>query len=568
MQPDDSQRALLSRREFLQGAAMTAAVTTATAVGGKIPAPASAAEPTHDRLIQAVNIPDAQAVSKPPLAYIALTRMGFGPRPGDVSAFEALGATDEERLFAYIEQQLDPASLDDSEVESRLAASNVTTLDKSLPELWADHIKANPPWEIRTMPMRETERAAFVRAMYSKRQLVEVLADFWHNHFNVKGWEYMIAPVFVHYDRDVIRANLLGNFRDMLEAVAKSPAMLYYLDNESNTRSGPNENFARELFEIHALGAEHYLGVMDQFDVPQDGEGWPVGYVDEDVYEATRCLTGWTVNDDTGAFEYVDDNHDRFQKWVLGQRLKADQAPQKDGEDVLDLVAFHPGTARHVCRKLCIRFISDRPPESIVESATAVFRAQKDAPDQLKQVVRHILRSTEFQRIWGEKIKRPFEAIVSALRATNADWTIRYGDNDSNSFIWQYGNIGQPLYNWPAPDGYPDTAVAWQSTTSLILRWRMINWLVNRRDDDDNYYIDILSQTPSQVRSATYLTNFWCFRIFGYAIGGSTRTRLSQFMAQDSPLDEDLPLESSDQVFGRLRTLIALILQTPEFNLR
>jgi uncharacterized protein (DUF1800 family) len=221
------------------------------------------------------------------------------------------------------------------------------------------------------------------------------------------------------------------------------------------------------VFELHTLGAENYLGVKRQSDVPVDPEGRPVGYVDDDVYEATRCFTGWTVaNNDsgpggnTGLFLYRDDWHDRFQKTVLGRFIPADQSAMKDGRDVLDALAEHPGTARHVCRKLCRRLISDDPPEGLVQSAADLFLAQKEAADQLKQVVRHILRSTAFRSTWGEKIKRPFEAIVSALRATNADFTIRLDDSDSNSFLWLYSNIGQDLFSWESPDGYPDVKEA------------------------------------------------------------------------------------------------------------
>ena len=138
----------------------------------------------------------------------------------------------------------------------------------------------------------------------SRRQLAEVLADFWHNHFNVYGPDSWAAPVWSHWDRVVIRGNALGNFRTMLGQVAEHPAMLYYLDNYTNTSAGPNENWARELFELNTLGAENYLGVKRQADVPVDGAGAPTGYVDDDVFEATRCFTGWTFDFDTGLFDF------------------------------------------------------------------------------------------------------------------------------------------------------------------------------------------------------------------------------------------------------------------------
>jgi uncharacterized protein (DUF1800 family) len=337
--------------------------------------------------------------------------MAFGPKPGDLSDFNSLGSNSKDRLYAYIDQQLDPAAIDDSACDARLAEAGFTTLEKSRVELWSDHIvNYGGDYYYRTQPMREVDRAAFVRAIYSRRQLVEVLADFWHDHFNVYGWEYPIYAMFAYYDRAVIRANLLGNFRTMLGKVAKSTTMLYYLDNYTNTRAGPNENWAREVFELHALGAENYLGVRRQSEVPTDEKGRPVGYVDDDVYEATRCFTGWTVaNSDsspgghTGLFLFRDDWHDRFQKTVLGAFIPADQETTKDGDDVLDVLASHPGTGRHICRKLCRRLIADNPPESVVQSAAALFSEKSEAPDQLAQVVRHILRSTEFRMTWGQK---------------------------------------------------------------------------------------------------------------------------------------------------------------------
>jgi len=316
----------------------------------------------------------------PPLSQVALNRLAFGPRPGDAAAFEALGGSDTQRLQAYVDQQLNPALIDDSACEARLAAQGFTTLAKSLAQLWADHVVNNESdWNYRMLPLTETIRATFIRAVYSQRQLVEVLADFWHNHFNVYGWHYYVGPVFVHYDRDVIRAHMLGNFRQMLEAAAKSTAMLFYLDQFISQAGGFNENYARELLELHTLGAENYLGVRDPFGVPTDPDGRPVGYVDNDVYEAARALTGWRVDysswepgvGESGTFLYYQPWHDRANKFFLRQYLPADQPEMQDGYDVLDALAAHPGTARFIARKLCRRLLRDDPPQALVEAAAA-----------------------------------------------------------------------------------------------------------------------------------------------------------------------------------------------------
>lgn len=501
----------------------------------------------------------------PPIEVIALNRMAFGPRPGDSEAFRALGATPQTQLQTYVEQQLAPETIDDSDFEARLAAAGLTTLDKSLEQLWTDHMLNDEDWQDHIRPLVETVYATFLRVVYSRRQLVETLADFWHNHFNVYGWHYDISPVFVQYDRDVIRAHLLGNFRELLEAVATSPAMLYYLDNFINSRAGPNENYARELFELHTLSAENYLGVGRQHDVPGYDEGAPIGYVDDDVYEATRAFTGWRVNDNdwqegvenTGTFLYYDQWHDRFQKTVLARFLPADQEPMKDGRDVLDALAAHPGTGRFIARKLCRRFIGDHPPEDLINEAGAVFTAHVDAPDQLARVMRTILLSEAFRTTWGEKVKRPFEVIASALRGTAAEFTF------SDEFYWIYRQTGQELFSWPAPDGYPDLKEDWSTTVSMMQRWRFVGYMF--QDWVEDITVDVVSQTPPDLRTANALCDFWIDRLLGRAMNAQDRTEIVEFMAQGRNPEFALP---RDQIDERLPSMVQLILMSPDWQYR
>jgi uncharacterized protein (DUF1800 family) len=192
--------------------------------------------------------------------------------------------------------------------------------------------------------------------------------------------------------------------------------MLFYLDNYVNQAGGPNENFARELLELHTLGSEHYFGTQDPGTVPRLPDGTAIGYVERDVKEVARCLTGWRLDDgsgdagtrNTGAFLYYPAWHDQETKTVLGRSLAANQPDMRDGTDVLDFLASHPSTAQHVCRKLCQRLIGDDPSASIVESSAQVFLAARTASDQLRQVVRQIVRSSEFADSFGQKLKRPF----------------------------------------------------------------------------------------------------------------------------------------------------------------
>jgi len=501
----------------------------------------------------------------PSLAVVALNRLGFGPRVGDLEAFTAGGATDAGRLEAWLDAQLSPQSIEDTELEAKIAAAGFTTLEKSADELWADHILAEPEHKERVRPLDETARAAFLRAIYSRRQLLEVLTDFWHNHFNVYAWDYYTAPVWVAYDRDVIRGNAMGNFRKMLGEVAASWPMLYYLDNYLSSRAGPNENYARELFELHAMGAENYLGVVPQDEVARDAEDRPVGYVDGDVYEATRCFTGWTFDYDNGVFTHRDDWHDRFQKRVLAHSLAPDQPPLRDGQDVLDLLADHPGTARFISRKLCRRLIGDDPPESVVESAAAVFFAHRDATDQLKRVVETIVLSQEFSETWGEKVKRPFELVVSAMRAVDADLSFALDDKRTDSFLWLFERTGHLPFAWRAPDGYSDFKKDWLSTSPLTMSWRLLNWLVDQDHEDGSPVVDVVSETPESVTNPIELADFWIQRILGRSMTPADRQEVIDMMAQGRNPELAVPYRSDESARDRLRTMVALIMLSPDF---
>lgn len=558
--PEDVQPPSLNRRTLLKGAGVAAVAATAHQVA-QVAAQDSSDAPAAMRSRRATGHAPTGLPDLPPLEVIVLNRLAFSARLGDYDAFRALGADDTSRLQAWVDQQLNPQAIDDSDCDARIAAGGFLTLNKTLQQLWADHVVANPNYTIRMLPVTETTQVAFLRAIYSRRQLNEVLADFWHNHFNVYGWDYSIGPVFVHYDRDVIRGNMLGNFRTMLEAVAQSTAMLYYLDNRTNRDDGPNENFARELFELHALGAENYLGVMPQDEVPTDGTGRPIGYVDEDVYEATRCFTGWTVDTgsgsgETGGLWYRNDWHDRFQKWVLGARIESDQGPLQDGRDVLDRLASHPGTGRYIARKLCRRLISDNPPERIVNEAAALFTAQVAAPDQLKQVVRVILLSPEFRATWGEKLKRPFEVLCGALRATDAEFA-------PPPSMWWYNLSGQQLFTWRAPNGFPDFKEDWSSTMPMLQRWRIINQAIEGYDD---IAVNVLAHTPTP-RSANQLADQWISTILGRAMSTEDRQEIVAFMADGRGGDVPLDL-TDDETAERFVRMVGLILLSPDFQWR
>lgn len=551
---------------------------------GRTAAPVVAAgghAPSMSRLSQPTRI----TLPRPSLAIRALGNMSYGARASDIAAFNAIGNNDTSRLTAWVDDQLDWEAIDDGAVESRLASAGYTTLGKSLTQLWTDHVKPDPAWEVRMRPAWEVQRSALVRAVHSKRQLREVVVNFWHDHFNVMATEYAAAPVYVHYHRDVIAKHAFGNFRAMLEAVAQSPAMLYYLDNKSNTRAGPNENFARELMELHTFGTENYLGFVDPFQVPPcpEDRDYPIGYTDIDVYETAAAFTGWTIKDghwefptdDDGTFVYRSSWHDAGPKFPLGMFLNPEQPALKDGRDILDRLASHPRVARHICKKLIRRFFADNPSQQLIDSAAAVFRANWQHPDQIRRTLRHILLSDAAFNNWGQKTRRPFEAIAAALRVGGSDWTLRLDDGKSDEFMWRMGFTGHTPYDWPAPNGYPDVGVAWSGSGSFAMTWKMLNWL-SETADSGTPLLPILAASRSGVAqwTAKNLVEFWCRRLLGYL--PARRQVLIDFMRQNGGANDiiadtdewaknDLKRHYNQQ---RLRSMVSLVLLSPEFLAR
>lgn len=517
----------------------------------------------------------------------AWSRLGYGIFPGARQAFDALGSSDAARHEALVEQQLAWESIDDSAIESQLAASGYTTLDKTLSGLWTDHVLGNPAWEVRMLPAWESQRAWVMRAAFSRRQLRERMTTFWHDHFHVTGSDYDVGPVFVHHSRDVVRAHALGNFRAMLEAVATSTAMLCFLDNRSNTRSGPNENFARELLELHTFGAENYLGFMDPFQVPPCPEdpAYPIGYTDIDVYETAAAFTGWTVRDghwqfpseNDGGFAYRASWHDTGPKLVLGMYLLPEQPAMKDGRDVLDRIASHPRVARFICRKIVRHFAGDNAPADLVASAAELFRAHWQDPDQIRIVLRHVLLSPGVRDGRQGKQRRPAEVIVAALRACGSPFALRPGHARSDDFMWRLGTTGHLPFDWPAPNGYPDDADAWSGANSLAMSWRMLAWMAEASDGEQRL-LPIIEDSRADVPAwtAANLVDYWCMRLLGRAPEPARLQALRAFMGQgaaSSHVIADSNAWSGSDLkahynHDRLRSMVSLLLMSPEFATR
>lgn len=523
----------------------------------------------RERLGRATKMPPAP----PSAAIIALTRAGFGPTGADVAAFGALGATQAERLEAWVDQQLDPASIDDSACDARVAQSNFTALGKTVQQYWQEH-NLHPDWQVVMQPFWETQFLTFLRAIHSRRQLFEKMVGFWHDHFNVYGNDQPFGPMFVELDRDVIRAHALGNFRDLVIGTTRSIAMLFYLDNAYNSNEDVNENFARELLELHTLGSDHYFGSIDPSEVPLDGDGVPAGYTESDVIEAARCLTGWTVDSqwvhwlftETGRFRWEAAWHDDGTKRVVGLDLAAGGGEQ-DGHDLVDWLCRHPATARFVAGKLCRRFVGDSPPQAVIDAAAAAFLDHVDAPDQLARVMRVILLHPSFLQTWGDKVKRPFEIAVSMFRSLGVDlpFTLAENDNLTGWFYWEYYQTGQPLFGWNPPNGYPDDKASWNTSSPRVMCWRLANMILSIWDEaQGDYLFDIVAMTPPGVRSPQALVDHWVSRLLGRPAPAAETQVLVDFLAQEENPNVDLDLSTWEDS-TRLRALVSLVWMSPSF---
>jgi uncharacterized protein (DUF1800 family) len=580
---------------------------------------AAAAAVAHN-LVGEPEIAEAAACHTPPTATpvaVAMGRLANGASPQDTQAFQALGSTPDDRYEAWVAQQLNPAAIPDQECDSRLASTQLkirydavneirplALLNAPNDQLWARASGSmSMDWAERMRPYDEVRVATWIRAVTSRRQLFEVLVDFWHNHFNVRATsDAVIAATWPVYDR-IIRANALGNFRTFTEQVGKSVAMMYYLDNVSNRAGGGeggNENYARELFELHTLGSDNYLKFYDnrgQIETASvNGEVYPVGYIDDDVYEAARCFTGWTIANgrdgrpNNGAFLYRGDWHDTAPKTVLAPRpmpglapapnIPARQRDLKDGEDVYDLVCFHPGTARHLCTKLARRLIADNPPQTVVDAAVEVWLANRGAPDQLLKVVRAILLAPECRATFGEKIRRPLDAIWAYMRATNAqlpsDELAPEGDARRGGYWSSLFNLadqtGHRLFGWDTPTGHPDTISYWANTNGMLTRWN--SYYSITQSWAGNVQIDIIGQTP-MTASCAAIVDHWAARLCPFPLADNVRSSLIFFLANGG--DQSQPPQPSrrapdwgdaEGVRDRVRAMVQLLAMSPDFLLR
>lgn len=535
-----------------------------------------------------------------PTILHVLNRTGYGPKPGDIERVRKMG------LAAYIEQQLHPEQIADPAVDAVLAT--MPTLTMSTAELAEkyyrplDQLKKNdqakqakaavkdakaaddkmmmedakeklPPGaqavrQEAAAVLQNLMQARVIRAVDSEKQLNEVLVDFWFNHFNVYAQKGAVNEYLNEYERDAIRPYVLGNFRDMLGAVAHSPAMLFYLDNfqsadpkmgertlndqlaqvqqrlnnprarltpqqreqamnrieqiKKNAPKGLNENYARELMELHTLGVD-------------------AGYTQKDVQEVARVFTGWTIDQPRGggSFIFRPAMHDPGPKTVLGQSIPGHEGidGMREGERVLDILAMHPATAKHLAYQLAQRFVSDAPPQTLVDRVAQVYLSTKG---DLRQTTRAILTSPEFFSVesYRAKVKTPLDFAISAARVTGARI------NNAAPIVQALrSTLGMPLYGCQPPTGYKTTADAWVNTGALLSRM--------------NFGLQLVSNQQRQIRVNTLS--------LAPDVSAATRDKLADdvLAGQISPSTSATLAKATSSP-----QLLALLLGSPEFQKR
>lgn len=500
----------ITRRRFLQFSGLAAA--TALQMG------------MAETLLRRVAAQGAEGAAGISPELHLLNRLTWGATEEDVARLSEMG------IEAYIDWQLAPESIADPMIDNYL---------EKYPELLGDAralyeaAYADDSWYMVVVWQR------LYRAVYSERQLFEHVVEVWSDHFNVPIPDLLGEKIV--YDRDVLRRHALGNFRDLLFATAQSPAMLYYLNNASSNAEHPNENYARELMELHALGV--------------DG-----GYTEDDVRAVARAFTGWTIDDTTQRFIFDPDMHDGEEKLILGHTLPAGRGIE-DGLHVLDILATHPSTARFITRKLIRRFVSDVPPATLLESASAVF---VETSGDIRQVLRHILLSSEFMESAGMKFRRPIEFIVAMMRALRPGLTL---EGRAGNIVWVLEEMGHLPYNWNPPNGYPEVAGAWMNTNTLLNRWNaalVFPYAV------DGWLEDItldLNRVIPPADNATALVNAVAAQVLGRAdrLTQADREALAAFVT-----DNGQPTDSvnAERRTDKLPTLIGLVLASPQFQWR
>ena len=442
-----------------------------------------------------------------------LRRLTFGPTPDMINKARQMG------LDAFIEEQLLPESIPDLEMDQTL--EQFTTLKMSPAELLT--------LEKKGQPVQELIAATLLGQWHSERQVYEMMVDFWGNHFSIFIGKKLCRVLKKDDDLNVIRPNALGKFGDLLHASAHSPAMLIFLDQAESRSEGPNENYARELLELHTVSVEQ-------------------GYSHHDVAELARVLTGWTVSGprqhkmEPGKFYFNPAVHDNGEKHVMDMMISPNG--EDEGNALLDMLSSHSSTAQFISKKLARRFISDDPDTALVDSLAQVFT---QTGGDTREMIRAIIKSDAFKNSAGQKFKRPLEFFISALRLTETTTK-----KNSRKLQEHLRLLGQVPFTWQPPNGFPDVAGYWSTTSGLLERWNF--GLLLTLGQIDGVKTDIKSLTKD-AGSAQDVVDVLSIRFLGEVLPTDARSILIDFISSGN-LDNDIP------------SVAGLILGSPHFQVR
>ncbi|MBD3782382.1 MAG: DUF1800 domain-containing protein [Micrococcales bacterium] len=462
-------------------------------------------------------------------------RATWGATPALVDEITAVGGA------AWLEAQLSPQGIADPVVDGLL--TNV--FPRLRLETWQvrDQYWPNSTGDLGT----DVVEAYVARALWSKRQLLEVMVDFWTNHLVVTAPWGETWDCVHRYHEDVIRRHALGRYSDLLVAAAMHPAMLAQLDNESSSKRAPNENFGREVLELHTVGV--------------DG-----GYAESDVRTSALALTGISTEDESGEYLYRHIRHHTGPLSILGWS-SANASPRGEGVGIAYLrhLAQHPSTARRVATKLAVRFVSDTPPAGLVDTLARVYL---DHGTQVAPVLRALFTSAEFAASAGQKTKRPLERIISTSRALG----VAPGTDTRawlSELVWNARVAGQAPLGWPAPNGYPDVAGAWAGAGVTLACWNWTmgqGWTASAVPQTRVAYPALRTLLPATL-PATHggLVDALAARLLLGPLPAAKRDAVCAFLDKTAAA----PLKATDPAVGwRLPYVVALVLDTPEFATR
>jgi uncharacterized protein (DUF1800 family) len=532
MRNPDARRNVLGRRRLLATAAVAGAgvalAETVAAPAAAQAAQAAQAVPTDAGPVRSTATVQTTAAADP---LHLLRRATYGRTADSEAELRSLGAA------AWLDRQLNPKSIDDAACDAIVARFPLVSLGITAVR---GSIRKGA-WDA----MQQLGTAAVARACWSRRQLFEVMVDFWSNHLNVTCPSSDVWDSRPDYDRTVIRAHALGRFADMLKASAAHPAMLSYLDNRSSTKDRPNENYARELMELHTVG---------------------LVYSEADVKQAAVLLTGRTVDATTGLYRYDAARHATGAVTVLGwSHANATAAEgEKASTAFLEHLAMHPKTAERIATKLCVRFVADEPPATLVATLAKVYLDNRTA---IAPVLKALFTSAEFAAAAKAKAKTPMEDIVSSVRilGLGPDAT---GTDGIRALYQILEKTGHGPMRWEPPNGYPDVAAAWASPSGFVVRWNAhLNLAAGWYPKQLTRTSPLLSQLVPGALPATYgaLVETVVKSLVGTVPKPEHTAALTQFFGK-KPIDL---LKAKDQaVTGKFPHLVALVLDSPMFQVR